>query len=78
MHMGIAKFFIDFLTQPGDLVFDPFAGSGTTCYVAEKGARKWIGCEMNEDYIKQAKIRLSDPMLKEKTNNRPTKASKNL
>ncbi|MBL7945769.1 MAG: site-specific DNA-methyltransferase [Flavobacteriales bacterium] len=65
MHMGVADFFIQFLTAPSDLVFDPFAGSGTTLYAAEKAARRWIGCELSEEYIAQAKIRLKDPALKE-------------
>lgn len=66
MHMGVADFFIQFLTAPGDLVFDPFAGSGTTLYAAEKAGRRWLGCELDEGYIKQARIRLSDPALKTK------------
>lgn len=65
MHMGVADFFIAYLTHPGDLVFDPFAGSGTTPYAAEKAARKWIGCELDAGYIEQARIRLNDPALKE-------------
>jgi site-specific DNA-methyltransferase (cytosine-N4-specific) len=80
MHMGVADFFIQFLTDPGDLVFDPFSGSGTTLYAAEKAARKWIGCELREDYITQAKIRLGDPALKERTRKpgkpKPTKTTK--
>jgi site-specific DNA-methyltransferase (cytosine-N4-specific) len=65
MHMGVADFFIEILTKPGDLVMDPFAGSGTTCYAAEKAGRKWIGCEVDPDYIKQVKIRMKDPALHE-------------
>jgi site-specific DNA-methyltransferase (cytosine-N4-specific) len=64
MHMGVADFFIQFLTKPGDLVFDPFAGSGTTLYAAERAGRKWIGCEIDPEYIKQVKIRLKDPTLR--------------
>ena len=52
-----AEFFINFLTVEGDTVFDPFAGSNTTGYVAEYLQRKWIACELNEDYIKNSMIR---------------------
>ncbi|NOK60273.1 MAG: site-specific DNA-methyltransferase [Chloroflexi bacterium AL-W] len=35
-------------TNPGDLVFDPFGGSGTTYYAAEKLHRRWLGIEIGE------------------------------
>ncbi|MEX0714574.1 MAG: site-specific DNA-methyltransferase, partial [Pirellulales bacterium] len=38
----LPRFFIQFLTEPGDLVLDPFAGSNTTGAVAEKLGRRWI------------------------------------
>ena len=34
----------------GDIVLDPFSGSGTTLVVAEQLKRMWVGCEMNEEY----------------------------
>lgn len=37
-------------SRPGDMVLDPFLGSGTTAQVAEKLGRLWIGCELNPDY----------------------------
>lgn len=37
---------------PGGIVFDPFLGSGTTAMVAQRLGRRWIGCELNEDYLK--------------------------
>lgn len=37
-------------SKPGDLVLDPFAGSGTTCVVAKKLGRKFIGVEIDEEY----------------------------
>lgn len=37
-------------TKVGDIVLDPFFGSGTTGAVAQKLGRKWIGCELNKDY----------------------------
>jgi DNA modification methylase len=39
-------------SRPGDLVFDPFMGSGTVAQVAQRLGRKWIGAELNPDYIK--------------------------
>lgn len=53
----IPDFFIKFLTDPGDLVFDPFGGSNTTGCVAEKLKRKWISVEINNSYIKGSKGR---------------------
>ncbi|MCK4668451.1 site-specific DNA-methyltransferase [Candidatus Dependentiae bacterium] len=43
---------------PGDIVFDPFAGSGTTLVVAERFKRKWIGVERETKYIKIIQQRL--------------------
>lgn len=37
-------------SRPGDIVFDPFFGSGTTGQVAARFGRQWIGCELQEDY----------------------------
>lgn len=52
MPMGLAEFFIKFLTKPGDLVLDPFAGSNTTGAAAEALGRKWISIESNKEYVK--------------------------
>jgi DNA modification methylase len=38
-------------SRPGDVVLDPFMGSGTTAQVAEHLGRQWIGCEINPDYM---------------------------
>jgi DNA modification methylase len=37
-------------TRPGDVVLDPFLGSGTTAAVAASLGRGWVGCELNPDY----------------------------
>ena len=41
-------------TKPGDVVLDPFVGSGTTCAVASRLGRESIGIELNEEYLKLA------------------------
>ncbi len=45
-------------TEPGDLVFDPTCGSGTTAFVAEKWGRRWITCDTSRVAVTLAKQRL--------------------
>jgi site-specific DNA-methyltransferase (adenine-specific) len=45
-------------SNPGNVVLDPFAGSGTTLAVAKKLERRWIGCELSEEYVRAATERL--------------------
>lgn len=45
-------------TDPGDLVFDPTCGSGTTAYCAEKWGRRWITCDTSRVAITLARQRL--------------------
>ena len=47
----VPEFFMRMLTDPGELVFDPFAGSCVTGEVAERLKRKWICCENVEEYL---------------------------
>lgn len=47
----VPEFFIRMLTDPGELVFDPFAGSCVTGEVAERMKRKWICCDNVEEYL---------------------------
>ena len=54
---GIPEYFIRMLTNQGDLVIDPFAGSCVTGEVAESLGRKWVCCELREDYMKGARAR---------------------
>lgn len=46
-------------SRPGDVVFDPFMGSGTTALVAQRLGRKWLGIELNPDYIAMQRGRLA-------------------
>jgi DNA modification methylase len=44
------------------IVLDPFMGSGTTALVAYKNNRNYVGCELNEEYIKLAEKRIYNPI----------------
>jgi DNA modification methylase len=46
-------------SRAGDIVLDPFFGSGTTGQVSQALGRKWIGCELNKDYEKLQNERVS-------------------
>ena len=45
-------------SNPGDVVLDPFAGSGTTLAVAKKLGRRWVGFELSPNYAKKTQARL--------------------
>lgn len=53
----LPEYFIRFLTDPGDLVVDPFGGSCVTGVVAENLRRRWVCCELSEEYLLGAKAR---------------------
>ncbi len=53
----VPEFFIKFLTEPGDLVLDPFAGSNTVGATAEALGRQWVSVEKEEEYVKGSKLR---------------------
>lgn len=48
-------------TNPGDLVLDAFAGTGTTALVAGRLGRRFIAIEQNDEYLQVAERRLSEP-----------------
>ena len=47
-------------SAPGDVVLDPFSGSGTTVVVAEQLGRRWLGCELDGEYNRWAVKRLEN------------------
>ncbi len=54
---ALPEYFIRMLTDPGDLILDPFAGSCVTGEVSERLNRKWICTEIREDYVDGARGR---------------------
>ncbi|MDQ0287726.1 site-specific DNA-methyltransferase (cytosine-N4-specific) [Desulfofundulus luciae] len=54
---GLPEFFIKFLTEPGDLVLDFFAGSNTTGQAAEELGRRWISFEIEPHYVATSSFR---------------------
>lgn len=57
---ALPEWFIKLFTKPGDMVLDPFTGSGTTNVVAKKLGRMSIGIEINEDYHNLAIMNVSE------------------
>ncbi|MBO4736527.1 MAG: site-specific DNA-methyltransferase, partial [Paludibacteraceae bacterium] len=56
----LPDYFIRMLTNKCDFVLDPFAGSCMTGYVAEKNDRKWVCCELIQEYVDGAIGRFVD------------------
>lgn len=65
MAPGLTEFFIKFLTEEGDLILDPFAGSNTTGACAETLSRRWISVEANRDYVLGSRGRFPENIVKE-------------
>lgn len=63
MPVGLPRFFINFLTEPGDLVLDPFGGSNMTGAVAEELKRKWLTIEPEEEYVLASQGRFQGRMI---------------
>jgi site-specific DNA-methyltransferase (cytosine-N4-specific) len=57
--LALAEFAIKLTTDPGDLVYDPFAGSLTTAQAAQALDRRWIASEQSRDYLETGKLRFS-------------------
>ncbi len=59
----LAKDHIASWSSPGDVVLDPFSGSGTTCKAAKELNRHWLGIEVNPAYVKISNARLAQDVL---------------
>ena len=64
-------------SSPGDLILDPFFGTGTTGAVAKKLGRNYIGIEQDKNYIKEAKKRIKNVTLLGKKDLEVTESKKN-
>lgn len=55
-----AEYYISKLTLPGELVFDPFCGGGTTAVAAKRMGRRWLTCDIHEEHALIARGRIAD------------------
>lgn len=56
----LAEFFIRSFCPPNGIVLDPFSGSGTTCVVAEKYGRRWIGIDIRQSQVELSRKRVRE------------------
>lgn len=55
MPLDLVQILVENFTKKGDIIYDPFAGTGTTLRMAQRLGRKWIGSEIVGDFAKKAK-----------------------
>lgn len=57
---ALVEDFVNLTTNPGDIVLDPFVGSGTTALASQGLGRHYIGIDLNADYASDARRRLAE------------------
>ena len=62
--IDLPAWFIKLFTQEGDIVLDPFAGSGTTALAAIQLGRKHVGIDSNREYIELARKRITETQIR--------------
>jgi len=60
MPLSLAKFLVQYLSRPGDLVVDPFGGTLTTAKAAEEVGRRWLATELMLEHIEAGKLRFEN------------------
>ncbi len=58
--VSLVEYFIKGSTEKGDLILDPFMGTGTTAVASKKLGRNWMGFELEQDYIEIANKRIGE------------------
>jgi site-specific DNA-methyltransferase (adenine-specific) len=61
--VALMEYFINLHSKPGDLILDPFAGTGATLVAAKRTGRRYLGFELNPDYCAIAEKRLAQEVL---------------
>ena len=61
--IALMKWCIELVSKPGDTIFDPFAGSGTTGVACVKTGRNFIGCEIDKGYFDIATKRIEEAQM---------------
>ena len=62
--VDLPTWFIKLFTQEGNIVLDPFVGSGTTAVAAIQLGRKHVGIDSNEEYIELARKRITETQIR--------------
>src|SRR5439155_3780788 len=62
--VALPVFFLKFLTDPGDIVCDPFAGSNVTGEAAEGLGRRWLAFDLVDEYVLGSRFRFDDGTLR--------------
>src|SRR5699024_12883105 len=63
----LAEMHIQSWSNPGDIILDPFIGSGTTAKMAALNGRKYIGIDISDEYCEIARRRVSDSIIEART-----------
>lgn len=63
--VDLMKYFVEKLSQPGNVVLDPFMGGGATAVACQQTGRNYLGFEINEEYVKVAERRVTQKSLVE-------------
>jgi len=61
--IDLPKWFIKLFTQPGDVVLDPFIGSGSTALAAVQLARNYVGIDINPEYVDISRSRVAETQI---------------